>query len=70
MDDGSLKYLNKSNAMRICTDSFSEGGVKLLQEALKDLYNIETVLGPIKKNSVIVGYRIAIPEESSAAFRD
>ncbi len=27
MDDGALKWLGRSNAMRICTESFSEHGV-------------------------------------------
>jgi hypothetical protein len=91
MDDGSLKWKNKSNAMRICTESFSEIGVKRLQKALKNLYNIDTQLtrktngwagralpalpgpgwqspaGPARK---FVGYRLAINEQNSTAFRE
>ena len=72
MDDGALKWLNNSNAMRICTESFSKEGNCRIQKALKLLYNIDTTL--IKKalpgGHDKVGYRIAIPERSSGAFRE
>jgi hypothetical protein len=80
MDDGALKWRGRSNAMRICTESFSHDGVKRLQKALQNNFGIFTKLapkyGPEKividgsEKPVIVGYRILIPEESSAAFRE
>jgi hypothetical protein len=74
MDDGSLKYPGKSNAMRICTESFSNDGVRRLERALKTLYNIEAT--HTKKNTMVngnkvpVGLRVAINEKPSAAFRE
>jgi hypothetical protein len=44
IDDGALKSLNHSNAMRICTESFSLQGTERLQNALKDLHNVKTTL--------------------------
>ena len=70
MDDGSLKWLGKSNAMRICTESFSKSGVERLKKGLKNLYNIETQLIVKKANNTIVGYRLAINEKNSEAFRE
>lgn len=74
MDDGALKWLGHSNAMRICTESFSKHGVYRLQKALKNRYNITTTLTKKTANvngiRVIVGYRLAIPETSAAAFCD
>ena len=67
-DDGALKWRGHSNAMRICTESFSLEGNKRLQSALWDLYGIKTTLGPKKKKGVVVGYRINIPEASASAF--
>ncbi len=74
MDDGSLKSLGKSNAMRICTESFSDDGVRRLERALKNLYGIEAT--HTQKNIILngkkipVGLRIAINEKPSAAFRE
>ena len=74
MDDGCLKYAGKSNAMRICTESFSNDGVRRLQRALNTLYNIEAT--HTKKNTIVngnrvrVGLRIAINEKPSTAFRE
>lgn len=70
MDDGSLKWLGKSNAMRICTESLSEEGVKRLQKALKKLYNLDTQLTRKTNNKRFVGYRLAINEQNSTAFRE
>lgn len=70
MDDGSLKWKNRSNAMRICTESFSEPGVKRLQKALKNLYNIDTQLVSKTNNNKFVGWRLAINEANSTAFRE
>ena len=70
MDDGAIKWLNHSNAMRICTESFSEAGVVRLQKAFKALYNVETTLTKKLLKAGSVGRRITIPEKSSAAFRE
>lgn len=70
MDDGSLKWFGKSNALRICTESFSKQGVERLQKALKNLYNIETQQTRKTKDNKLVGYRLAINEKNSAAFRE
>lgn len=72
MDDGSLKWLGHSNAMRICTESFSNEGVKRLQNALKNNFSITTTLTKktLKDQTVGSPYRIAIPEKSSQAFRE
>lgn len=42
MDDGALKWKGKSNAVRLCTDSFSEEDVKLLCKVLKNKFHLET----------------------------
>lgn len=70
MDNGALKWLNHSNAMRICTESFSYDGILRLQKAFKNLYNVETnlVKKPLKDGRV--GHRMSIPEESSSTFRE
>nr|Q32001.1 RecName: Full=DNA endonuclease I-ChuI [Chlamydomonas applanata]AAA02744.1 DNA endonuclease I-ChuI [Chlamydomonas applanata]AAL34359.1 site-specific DNA endonuclease I-ChuI [Chlamydomonas applanata]ALO63244.1 LAGLIDADG homing endonuclease I-ChuI [Chlamydomonas applanata]ALO63255.1 LAGLIDADG homing endonuclease I-ChuI [Chlamydomonas applanata] len=70
IDDGALKWLNKSNAMQICTESFSQGGTIRIQKALKTLYNIDTTLTKKTLQDGRIGYRIAIPEASSGAFRE
>jgi len=70
MDDGALKWLGKSNAMRICTESFSEHGVIRLQKALKNLFNIETNLVRKTTHDVFVGYRLSINEKNSLKFRE
>ena len=70
MDDGSLKYPGNSNAMRICTEGFSVEGTIRIQKAFKQLYNIDTTLTskPLKNGEM--RKRIAIPEASSAPFRN
>jgi hypothetical protein len=68
MDDGALKWLGRSNAMRICTESFSEHGVNRLKSALSDLYNIKTQLIRKTNQGVFVGYRLAINEKNSSPF--
>lgn len=70
MDDGALKWLGHSNAMRICTESFSEEGVRRIQKALNNSYQVKTTLTPKKLKDGSTGYRISIPEKSSAAFRE
>lgn len=73
-DDGALKWLGRSNAMRICTESFSEDGIQRLQKSLKNLYGITTTkvkkTKKVNNQTVLVGYRIAIPENSSTDFRE
>jgi hypothetical protein len=71
MDDGALKWKGSSNAMRICTESFSIEGVQRLRNALLDLYQIQT--GTEKKFVKTVGetrHRLFIPERSSSQFRE
>lgn len=73
MDDGAIKYLGKSNGMRVCTESFSYEGVNRLKAALKTNFGIVTTLTKKTKEvndvRVVVGHRITIPEKSSTAFR-
>lgn len=71
MDDGSLKYLGKSNAMRICTESFSTEENEILRNAMFQNFNIS--LGRVKKTNskrVFVGYRLTIHEKESSKFRE
>jgi hypothetical protein len=70
MDDGSLKWLYKSNAMRICTENFSYICVKRLQKAILNKFNINLTLTKFKKKSIIIGYRLYINEFNSKAFRE
>jgi hypothetical protein len=70
MDDGALKWLNHSNAMRICTESFSKEGVIRIQNSLKSKYHIDTTLTKKQLLDGTVGHRISIPEKSSNAFRE
>lgn len=70
MDDGSLKWFGRSNAMRICTESFSKEGVERLQATLKNLYGIDTQLTRKNSDGRLVGYRLAINEENATAFRE
>lgn len=71
MDDGSLKEINRGNAMRICTESFSLEGVNRLKKALAS-HGIEHTSLNTKKNSkkIITGYRLIILEKSAVKFRD
>jgi hypothetical protein len=68
MDDGSLKWLGKYNAMRICTDNFDLTSIKRLQKALKQKFNIITSIIKKKKNNVILGYILSINEKNSLDF--
>lgn len=69
MDDGVLKWVGKSNAIRLCTESYSLIEVNRLRSCLKHLYSIKTQL--IRKNSkgLTIGYRIGINEANSRIFR-
>jgi hypothetical protein len=44
MDDGSLKWKGNSNAVRFCTDSYSEEGVARLRKVLFDKFHLETTI--------------------------
>lgn len=70
MDDGGLKWKGHSNAMRICTESFSVDGVILIQKVFKHKYNIDTTLTSKTLSDGTVGKRISIPEKSSERFRE
>lgn len=70
MDDGALKWKGRSNAMRICTESFSREGVLRLQKALHRLYHVKTSLSRKRLKGNTIGYRIEIPEKSSTNFRE
>lgn len=74
MDDGSLKSLGHSNAMRICTENLSFDGIFRLERALKNLYGIQVT--HVKKTKMVddqkitTGLRIAINEKQSSSFRE
>jgi len=59
MDDGALKWQGKSNAVRLCTDSFSDPEVKLLKISLEEKFFLKCSIQ--KKNNIS---RISILEES------
>jgi hypothetical protein len=70
MDDGALKWLYHSNAMRICTENFSVVGVNRLQKALNKNFDLNTSLTKKVLTSGEIRYRIAIKEGDSSAFRE
>jgi hypothetical protein len=70
MDDGSLKYKGKSNAMRISCKSFSDDDIKRLQKALLDRHGIITSLTSVTLKSGRKSNLIYIPEGSSGPFRE
>lgn len=59
MDDGALKWKGRSNAVRLCTDSFSNEDVNILLKALENKFQLKVSLQ--KKNGIL---RISILEES------
>ena len=65
MDDGALKWEGHSNAVRLCTDSFSQVEVNLLKGALQENFQLKCSLQC--KNNIS---RISILEESYSALRD
>jgi LAGLIDADG DNA endonuclease family len=69
MDDGSLKWKGHSNAMRICTESFSPQGVDRLRNVLLDKFDIPTTRTKETKKDGSIGWRISIPEKYSSKFR-
>nr|QUV75604.1 hypothetical protein [Caulerpa lentillifera] len=70
MDDGALKWLGHSNAMRICTENFSLEDIHRIKNTLKNLYNIDTNLTKKKLKNEEIRFRILIPEKSSNSFRE
>jgi LAGLIDADG DNA endonuclease family protein len=70
MDDGALKYKGKSNAMRICTEGFSNEGVIRLNNAIIKNFSIQTGVSKHKSSNGREGLRISIPEAASAEFRE
>lgn len=69
MDDGALKWLGNSNAMRICTESFPKDDVTRFREVLFKKHGIVTTQGKKTRDGIYVGDRVSIPEKSSNAFR-
>lgn len=65
MDDGALKWRGKSNAVRICTDSFSTDEIYLLKNVLETSFSLKVSLQ--KKDSI---ERLSILEESYPKLKD
>lgn len=64
MDDGALKWKGHSNAVRLCTDSFSYSDVCLLKSVLEENFNLKCSIQ--KKDGMS---RISILEESYLELR-
>ena len=64
MDDGALKWKGKSNAVRLCTDSFSSYEINILKKALED-FGLK--VGIQKKNK---RERLSILEESYPILKE
>jgi hypothetical protein len=41
MDDGALKWRGKSNAVRLCTDSFTIDDINLLKKVLETKFSLK-----------------------------
>jgi LAGLIDADG DNA endonuclease family len=65
MDDGALKWKGRSNAVRICTDSFSTDEICLLKETLETKFNLQVSLQ--KKDNI---QRLCILEQSYEMLKD
>lgn len=65
MDDGALKWRGKSNAVRLCTDSFSPSEVILLKKTLEEKFFLKVSIQ--KKDNI---QRLLILEESYATLKD
>jgi hypothetical protein len=59
MDDGAMKWRGKSNAVRICTDSFSPNEISILKNVLQEKFFLKVSLQ--KKDDI---QRLCILEES------
>jgi LAGLIDADG DNA endonuclease family len=64
-DDGSLKWKNRSNAVRFCTDSFTLEEVQLLQQILRLKFSLPSA---IHKQGRF--YRLYISENCYAQLRE
>lgn len=65
MDDGALKWKGKSNAVRICTDSFSTNEINLLKTALEKNFSLKVSIQ--KKDDI---QRLCILEESYSKLKE
>ncbi len=65
MDDGALKWRGKSNAVRLCTDSFSPSEVMLLKKVLEEKFILKVSIQ--KKDNI---QRLSILEESYSTLKD
>jgi hypothetical protein len=65
MDDGALKWRGKSNAVRICTDSFSIDEISLLKDVLQSKFSLKVSLQ--KKDAI---QRLCILEDSYSTLKD
>ncbi len=65
MDDGALKWRGKSNAVRLCTDSFALQDVLLLKKVLEDKFSLKISLQ--KKDNI---NRLCILEESYSRLKE
>jgi len=70
MDDGALKWVTKSNGMRICTEGFTISDTVLIQEAIEKNFNIKTSLTKKDLKDGSPRRRITIGEEASGQFRE
>jgi hypothetical protein len=59
MDDGSMKWKNRSKAVRLCTDSFTNEEVIRLKDLLNEKYDLKASV--FKQRS---RYRIYIPNSN------
>lgn len=65
MDDGALKWRGKSNAVRLCTDSFSPSEIILLKKTLEEKFLLKISIQ--KKDNI---QRLSILDESYAKLKD
>ena len=65
MDDGALKWRGKSNAVRLCTDSFSTPEITLLKKTLEKKFSLKVSIQ--RKDNI---QRLCILEESYFKLRD
>ncbi len=65
MDDGALKWRGKSNAVRICTDSFSHSDIVLLKNVLEEKFSLRVCLQ--KRDNI---ERLCILEDSYSRLKD
>lgn len=65
MDDGALKWRGKSNAVRLCTDSFSPFEIRLLKSLLEEKFLLKVSIQ--KKDNI---ERLCILEESYPKLKE